>query len=311
MKEDFSDTDRSRLVCDETGSDGGTDDHVKFEDGIISTDTKQSSFELHSLMSLKQEKPTVLQHKHLTGEASEQNSHVAPSATVIRPIPRPSAFTSYSALAASKAKITTASTDTNYLATGGQGNSNVPLITPSHSSQSFEADWSYLTSRGLPAFSNPFTFWNTPEVPCQCGRGCCSLPASENSVSPKTPLMGPEYMENDEESFTSGSHFANPSALGGTAREHLDLTAGQGFGRPSETSISVGMQDVILQMMLPILHSQTQQLTEEEKDKEKDKITRGESNDLVGIVQQMIAREISRHTMAAVQAHQCSGPRSL
>lgn len=94
-----------------------------------------------------------------------------PSSVPIRPVPRPSAFTSYRKL-------------------GVQQQAPVPVP--------IEDDDSVMAAFGAP--------WCAPDAPSTCGRGCCPPPASrgsqsptgiqqEPSISPRGPLLGPDYVE--------------------------------------------------------------------------------------------------------------------
>lgn len=295
LKEDISDTDKSQLVFDETGSDGGTVDHIKPEDGSNSMETMQMSYELEYV---DHEKLQVREVSKV--EASEEPIEMVPTASIIRPIPRPSAFTTYSANVANKSKVTTttASLHMCHLPASSYAQSAAPSL---GGCPSFEADWAYLTSHGEPLLTNPCVFGN---ISTQCGHGCCSSQSSDNCISPKTPFLGPEYMEYAEEPFgDSSSLCVNSCDWEGIQKKQ----AGQDLVTSSKGSTSLAIQNVISQMMLPLLQAQTQQHHEGEIVRDDCKNATREGNDLVGMMREMIAREISRHTMAAVEAHQANG----
>eukprot|EP00250_Pteridium_aquilinum_P025282 c30485_g1_i1 orf=336-1604(-) len=294
-KEDVSDTDKSRFMCDETGSDGGTIDNIKLEDCPNAMVTKEISHELDSVDQAK-----IQIHEGVKAEASEQNTEVEPCPLIIRPIPRPSAFTSYSANAANRSKI--ASLHMHHPLSG-------PMNTSAHSASislgshpTFEADWAYLTSRGEPMLTNSRVFGN---IATRCGHGCCSIQSSENCISPKTPFLGPEYREYSEELCDGSPLHVSNCYTDVMPKEHSSCSAGLDAATFSEMSTSLAIQNVISQMLLPVLKAQIHQ--HPESTAAEDAATR--ANDLVGMMREMIAREITQHTTAAANEMQLHSSR--
>lgn len=93
----------------------------------------------------------------------------ATTAGPIRPVARPSAFTSYRAQQQLASSV-------------------VPV----------EEDETVMSSFMLP--------WSAPEAPSNCGRGCCPSrhrQTEPSSISPRGPLLGPDYEEFGEPPFSS------------------------------------------------------------------------------------------------------------
>lgn len=303
-KDDVSDTDKSRFVCDEsrfvcdesrymcdeTGSDGGTIDNIKPEDCPNAIVAKEMSHDLDSVDQVK-----IQAHESFKVEASEHNAEVQTRPSIIRPIPRPSAFTTYNGNAANRSKIASLHMHQPLL---GQMNTTVQTSTMSFGSYpTFEADWAYLSSRGEPVLSNSHVFGN---IATRCGHGCCSIQSSEHCVSPKTPFLGPEYREYSEELGDGSPLHASNCEWDFLPKEHPSCAKGQDGVTFSERSTSSAIQNVISQMLLPVLKAQVQQ---HHDGKTVEDAATGQS-DLVGVMREMIAREISRRTMAAVEVHQ-------
>ncbi|KAI5078489.1 hypothetical protein GOP47_0006160 [Adiantum capillus-veneris] len=123
------------------------------------------------------------------------------------------------------------------------------------------------------------------------------MSSGENSVSPKTPFLGPEYREYSEELYEGSSLQGSCSDWDVIPREHTRRQSSMTF---SEMSTSLAVKNVILQMLLPALKAQGQHFNENQLCE----AVEAEQNDLVGMMRDMIAREISRHTMGAVDSHQ-------
>jgi hypothetical protein len=144
----------------------------------------------------------------------------------LRPIPRPSAFTSYRKLLEPEAL-----------------NANRP---------------STLTTDEEPptisSFSHPFWTWTSPGVPSTCGRGCCPSPlpnrqeAPEPSISPRGLLMGgPDYVEFvDDEGGSSSSGEVFVPEVGGA----------------EEALLASAVHAAVAELVVPLLQGQVQQAAE-------------------------------------------------
>ncbi|MCO5613136.1 hypothetical protein L7F22_067412 [Adiantum nelumboides] len=286
-KDDVSDTSKSRFACDETGSDGGTIDPIKHEDCGNAAVIKETFYELDS-----QDQAKAQVHAPLKNDSIESKTEEDTCPSVIRPIPRPSAFTTYNSNPANRSKIASLHAQ---LPPSGQANVGIQsdsVLPTSH--PTFEADWAYLTARGDPTLAKTRVFGS---IATSCGLGCCSMLSSENSFSPKTPFLGPEYRDYPEE-LIEGSplHCSNGD---------WDFTPGEPTRRPSSmtfsrSSTSLAVKNVILQMLLPVLKAQGQHYNESQLCE----AAKAEQLDLVGRMQELIAREISCHTKAAVDSYQ-------
>lgn len=289
-KDDVSDTDKSRFACDETGSDGGTNDPMKHEDCTHARVTKEAFNELDS-----QDQAKVQAHVRFKADVSENKMEAEPAPLVIRPIPRPSAFTTYNASAANRSKIS--SLHAQHPPSGTNVVTNAATSMPSVSHPTFEADWAYLTARGEPMLTNPRVFGN---IATRCGLGCCSMSSGEKSLSPKTPILGPEYREYSEEMFESSPLHASNGDWDVMSREYARCDGRQDSLAFSDWSTSLAIKSVISQMLLPVLKVQNQHRDESKQCE----AAEAEQNDLVAVMREMIARQISRHTMAAMENYQ-------
>eukprot|EP00249_Psilotum_nudum_P019495 c27284_g1_i1 orf=1124-2410(-) len=289
-KEEASDTDKSRLLHDETGYEVAVDDAVKGEDGVISAETTYASSELQNAVAFK------LHEKNSKEQGNEEQSEIIedrPLTTVIKPFPRSSAFSSYSAVAANKVKTLTSTADTSHLLTG-TAPVNRFLHPPSfpYSFESLEIDWPYLS--GLSACHHPLWFKSMPEVPSQCGRGCCSK-TIQWSIPSKTPLMGPDYIEYAEESFTGGNSFVNPFEMGRISTE-------EGACGKTTESFSLSIHAAIVQMLHDVSHPHNQQKQQGSLERHAELGTSEAHSRLVSMMREMVAREITHHTMLEAQA---------
>ena len=304
LQEDASDTDKSRLMIDEMGYEGDTLNLVKIEESSHSLETKETT---------QCELESAEKRRILWVDGQTQGEEIGRELSILKPIPRPSAFTSYNATTSSKVKLSNATplhtyhriTDQNNTETqhGFKGETKTygatasPMLSANtHSDHTnFEADWAYLSSLGGPKATEPCISRN---VPVKCGLGCLCLNKSrEDCLSPKTPFMGPEYMEYTEESIGNPSFLShvNPCDPQGIPKERSTFPSGAcGEGSPAPA-----IHNVISQMMLPLLHAQAKKHFGDSWDNRKDGIEK--DNELVSTMREIIVREISRRSMIALE----------
>lgn len=187
---------------------------------------------------------------------------------LIKPVPRPSAFSCY------------------------KPNKNRPPIIqkdealphPSYVSPpactNFEEECSmFHASRALSPSMMHLPFGRSiPEVPSHCGRGCCPPPHGtgkfeDQSISPKSPLLGPDYVEYVEEAFAPGSApgfngigrvFGGLSSGWGSAGSNSPVGGGGGLKRDAEGSpkqksgvLSAAINAAVAQMILPMFQARS------------------------------------------------------
>lgn len=179
----------------------------------------------------------------------------APRRLPIRPIARPSAFTTYRKV----------------VATNG-----APSV-------SVAGDDDALTSGVVSSFMPPWS-WNVPDGLSKCGRGCCPPHQSarlghSTSVSPRGPLMGPDYVEVGDE--VSGQRWTD---VGAAAKEAL------------ASAVHAAVADVVV----PLLHGQVRQATESFLASGRD--LRASPGLDLGLMREIVAQEISRFTSMRVQS---------
>lgn len=184
-------------------------------------------------------------NNHNKAEEAFQLQLPSPSAVPIRPIPRPSAFTSY-----------------RKTGTPCSQPISVPIEEDDTVMSSFVAKWSM------------------PDAPSTCGRGCCPPPPvsrrqTETSISPRGPLMGPDYIEFREDGIDSGSPSPSPSASPGSLFGSLEKTASE--------LLSSAIHAAVAEIVVPLLQGQAKGLHE--------------SSGLdVGLMREIVAQEISRYS---------------
>lgn len=328
LKEELSDTDPSNKVGheEENEIDGGEDDSGRDgEERDVSSERSWPSFQhLDASKSLNVETldprnnpggatfiPDTSQ-VHVLSERSEELRPFFPTAAaipLIKPVPRPSAFSCY---------------NPNKIRPPILKEETVPhsLYVSPPASVNFEEECSmFNASRTLsPSTVYPHFGRSIPEVPSHCGRGCCPPPQcsskfGDHSISPKGPLMGPDYVEFAEDAFAAGivpgfnaigrnsGAFSSGWRFGGS-----NAAAGGGGmkrapdGGTKQTSevLSAAINAAVAQMMLPMFQAQ---LCAEKWPIPDAPLTQG-SNQLVEIMREIVAREISQYTSIIVHAHQ-------
>ncbi|KAH7298529.1 hypothetical protein KP509_25G048000 [Ceratopteris richardii] len=285
-KDDVSDTDKNQF--EETGSDGGT---IKHENcAMPPLFTKGETTEL---LSVEQAKLQI--HFPVNIDSRENTAEIKPCPPVIRPIPRASAFTTYSSNAANRNKNAPihACSPCTQTTTLGLHSASFPL----RNHPTYEVDWAFLTARGEPLQTTSHISGNAMS---RCGLGCCSVSPGERCFSPKTPFLGPEYREYSEEMYEESSSHTSDGFGDSMPKECSECSEGQEMEDPSERSTSVAIKKVISQMLLPILKTKGLH----PHGNEPCETPEVESSDLVRIMREMIAREIFHHTMVNTEVNQ-------
>ncbi|KAG0576550.1 hypothetical protein KC19_5G089200 [Ceratodon purpureus] len=175
----------------------------------------------------------------------------------LRPIPRPSAFTSYRKLLESE------------------------TINPSPSTPTIDEE--ALISTTMSSFMQPMWAWTSPAVPSTCSRGCCPpqlTSRQETSISPRGPLMGgPHYVEFVEEEMAPSSETSFVPEVG--AQE--------------EAVLSSAVHAAVKEIVVPLLQGQVMQAAESVLAAEKDCKANASSGLDLGLMREIVAQEISRY----------------
>ncbi|KAG0616031.1 hypothetical protein M758_5G084900 [Ceratodon purpureus] len=175
----------------------------------------------------------------------------------LRPIPRPSAFTSYRKLLESE------------------------TINPSPSTPTIDEE--ALISTTMSSFMHPMWAWTSPAVPSTCSRGCCPpqlTSRQETSISPRGPLMGgPHYVEFVEEEMAPSSETSFVPEVG--AQE--------------EAVLSSAVHAAVKEIVVPLLQGQVMQAAESFLAAEKDCKANVSSGLDLGLMREIVAQEISRY----------------
>ncbi|KAG0595132.1 hypothetical protein M758_UG142400 [Ceratodon purpureus] len=227
-KEDGSETDRTPPT-NEIGDDCDGDEYP-----AVSSDTPKTG------------------NDQTTPDREPEHEDQAPSKP-IRPIARPSAFTSYRKVVANL---------------GSTPSVSVPV------------DDDTLSSGVMSTFIPPSWAWSMPEAPGSCGRGCCPPHQSgrqwEGLISPRGPLMGPDYVEFGEEvcGRMADGEVRRWADVGGAAKEAL------------ASAVHVAVAEVVV----PFLQGQVKQATESFLANGKD-VRVGSGLDM-GLMREIVAQEI-------------------
>ncbi|CAM6090601.1 unnamed protein product [Calypogeia fissa] len=326
-KEEVSDTDPSnkgghgRVL----GIDGGENDSGRDgEDRDVSSERSWPSFQhLGAAKSLKVETLDSMNNSagtsfapdttkvHGSSKGNEELRPFFPAAVpLIKPVsqvvPRPSAFSSYNP---NKIRPRIPKEET--------------VLRPSYISPPACANLEEECSRfNAPKLLSPSMMYPhfIPEVPSHCGRGCCpplhgTGKFSDQNISPKSPLMGPDYVEFAEDSLAAGTvpgfngicrNFGGLSS-GWRSVGNSPVAGGDGMKRASEGAakqasevLSAAINAAVTQMMLPMFQAQ---LCPGKWPIPDAPLTQG-GNQLVEIMREIVAREISQYTSMIVQAHQ-------
>ncbi|KAG6550780.1 hypothetical protein Mapa_007684 [Marchantia paleacea] len=187
------------------------------------------------------------------------------------------------------------------------------------SSANFEDDC-HTSGSHNPARSLAGPFWTpprwnaAPDVPNFCGRGCCPPQgygmSNGSSISPKGPLMGPEYHDFADE-YTFKKAGAAPAYAGfqypGSSpcvSSGMPTVGGPvapvAYGQSPEV-LTAAINMALAQVMMPMLSSQSPQ---SEGCFNSDSSSPPGSNPLVEVLRGIVAREISQYTSAMIQAQQ-------
>ncbi|XP_024378460.1 uncharacterized protein [Physcomitrium patens] len=274
-KEDGSDTERippAREYDNDAGDDSGRD--YDGEEFAVSSDTP------NSWPSRNSEKMTagesMDERSHLRFDQSERDSENDAQAQAglksseekpIRPTPRPSAFFSYRKMVGNQGFVEVGSSS---------------VSPPSH------ANDDGLSSTSVSSFMPPFATWSMPEAPGNCGRGCCPPQSCdrppETSISPRGPLMGPDYVESADDGFPTNlpilssmdDSFASLSDPGATSKLLSSIHA------------------AVAEIVVPVLQRQMKQTTESFLVVDKESMSSSRLN--LGLMREVVAQEISRYT---------------
>nr|ASR18103.1 R2R3MYB18 [Ginkgo biloba] len=297
VKEEFSDMEKSRVVHDENSSDGAIDSLKTGEErGEVGSALYYQQTVLHNMSQLDDNNRKEDVRKDVAQTlAAEHRPEVKLNDNLIRPTPRLSAFSRYSPATNQHKSTGRLESNISMLGTAQRG------ISFMHPSTDEKFDCSYFISSTAPAFQNSFCHGSLPEVPSRCGRGCCGVQDQGfgNSTPPKSSLLGPEYVEFQEDSFSDGSRFWNSFDL-------VRMAGGPGSVSPEnsiEKSVCAALHTAIARMMMPMLQSETQQTQQNDMENQSRFDTSHVGDSLVSMMRELVSTEISRHTLAAVQFH--------
>lgn len=297
-KEDGSDTERTQPGREENdlGDDSGRDNDG--DDVAVSSETRHSwpPLEQFTVGDVKNEmmddRAREVEERDGDNEA-QAGAYKSTENKIIRPIPR-SAFSTYSA---GKAAATKGPLDAGAYPLNGCGG---PGTFSHHSSAGFEED--LLGSTTVSSFMPPIWRWSMPEVPSHCGRGCCPPPTNgqqaDTSISPKGPLMGPDYVEFEDDPFASRDTQPNFATLNGLGAGGSQL---EGQGTTSEL-LSSAIQAAVAQMIVPMFQAQMKQPQMGVASLPELGASCAQGSGLVGLMRDIVTREISLYTVAAVHA---------
>lgn len=280
-KEDGSDTERTppgRDNDNDMGDDSGRD--YDGDDFAVSSDTPHS-WPPHTSEKTVAGEIIMDGRSHLRSNQLERDSQhdvpasasaKSPEGKPIRPVPRPSAFSWYRKVGA-----------------------NMSFVEPGSPSVSLSShgDGGALNPTTVSSFMPPFWNWSMPEAPSNCGRGCCPPQPSgrpaETSISPKGPLMGPDYVEFGEDGF---------AAVAPTVATMQANFATLNYTSATSQLLSSAIHAAVAEIVVPMLQGQVKQVTESFLAVEKD--CRSSSRLDMGLMREIVAQEISRYTSMRV-----------